>query len=138
MGVQSTMTIGDKKAAIAVTQSPGGAFFPTTNNISIISLAIATDEHRLGEIHRAIGYCIDYARDNNLFSNTTLTDLAVITTLNGGKAAVRTELIAADVVLGEVGIMLGTAVRVRGATNITENAHRQLLDWAREAQRLAA
>jgi len=136
MGVQSTMTIGDKKAAIAISQSPGASFFPSQTNISIVSLAITADEHRLGEIHRCIGYCIDYARDNNLFGSAT--DIAIVTTLDDGKAGIRTELVATNVAAGEVGVMLGSFVRDLGATNIQENAHRQLLDWAREEQRLAA
>ena len=136
MGVEASMTIGTKTSAVAAVVASGAAVFPAAGKVGIVSILPAADTGRIGEVQRAINHCIDYARDNNLFRSAT--SIAVVTTLNGGKVAVRTETLSTNVVTNDVGIMILGAVRDGGDTNIVENAHQQLLDFMNENDRLVA
>lgn len=136
MGVQATMKIGDKVDALAVSILSGEATYPGTDEVRIITILAAADEHRLADIQRAVMLCIDYARDNNIYTSSG--SIAIVTNLNSGKAGVRREGIATNVVTGDVGLMVGGTVRNKGGRNITDDAHKQLLDWMNEQNRLAA
>ncbi len=136
MGVQSTMTIGDKQGSAAVTVASGAATFPSTFQVRIVSILPAADLHRLADIQRAVQICIDYARDNNLYTGGA--SIYVVTTLSGGKVAIRTGAVASAVVTNDVGIMVNNFESAKGARNIMDNAHKQLLDWMNEQDRLAA
>ena len=136
MGVQATMTIGDKRGSAATVIASGGATYPGANQVRVVTILPTADLHRSVEIHSAIRACLDYARDNNLFVASGA--MAVVTSLDGKKAAIRTVGIAANVVTGDVGIMIAGSVRNQGGINITDNAHKQLLDWMREEDRLVA
>ncbi len=135
MGVQAIMTIGDKKGSVVNTVATAAAVFPSTFEVSIVSILPTADLHRLADIQRAVKLCIDYARDNNLYGGGS--QLYVVTTLNGGKAAIRSNNVANEVVTNDVGIMLNTFEIAKGSRNIMDNAHRQLLDWMNEQDRLA-
>lgn len=134
MPLQATMTIGDKTTAVAATIVSGGATYPNPNQVRIVSILPAADQHRFADIHRAVKNCLDYARDNNLF--VTSGSIAIVSNLDGGKSSIRQESIAANIVTGDVGIMVLGSVRNRGSINITENAHIQLLNWMNENDRL--
>jgi len=136
MGVQATMIIGDKKASAAATVASGAATFPITNQVSVVSILPAADSHRLADIERAVEICIDYMRDNNLYGGAS--PLYVVTTLDGGRNTVRTNNVATEVVTNDVGIMINNFERAKGSRNIIDNAHKQLLDWMRENERLVA
>ena len=137
MGAQATMAIGDKAKAFAINLAEGGlGTFPAANQVSIISLPATADAHRLADIQRAVVICLDFARDNNLFISAV--SVAVLTTLNGGKVAVRTEALASAAIIDDVGILIVGSVRDGGDTNIVDNAHKQLLQFMREEGRLAA
>ncbi len=137
MGVQASMTIEQKPKAVAINLGePGLGTFPIAGDVSIISLPAILDEHRLADIQRAVVICLDFARDNNLF--TSAVSVAVLTTLNGGKNTVRTETLASAAVTGDVGLLIVGTVRAVGDTHIVDGAHKQLLQFMREEGRLAA
>lgn len=136
MGVQCYMTIGDKKGSSAFPIASGGGAYPTTEEVGIISILPAADLHRLGEVQRTVMYCLEYARDNNIFISAG--SIAIVTTLDAGKSGIREEGIIANVVTDEVGIMVVGSTRVDGGTLITYEAHRQLLDWMNENDRLVS
>ncbi len=136
MGIQATMTIVDKETSIAATVASGAATFPFTDQISIVSILPTADLHRLADVQRAVEICIDYARDNNLYVGTS--QIYVVTTLDGGRNAVRTNNVATEVVTNDVGIMINNFEIQKGSRNIMDNAHKQLLDWMNENDRLVA
>jgi len=136
MGVQAFQFIGDKKGRTYAVVASGAALYPNFGEVSIVSILPAPDLHRSGEVQRAIMYCLEYARDNDLY--TSAGSISVVTSLDGGKSAVRTEAIAANVVTNDVGIMITGSTRNDGGTNITYEAHRQLIDGSREDERLVA
>ncbi len=135
MSVQAIMSIHDKRSASAASVASGEALYPASSEVSIVSMPAVADEHRLADIQRAVEICIDFARDTNQFGSSGST--SIVTSLNGGKAAIRVELIATNVVTGDIGIMITGSVRNKGSRNITEEAHKQLLDWMNENGRLA-
>lgn len=136
MGVQATMTIGDKKGSVAVPVASGAATFPSTFQVRVVSILQASDSHRLADIQRAVVICIEYARDNNLYVGTS--PMYVITTLDGGKSTIKFNNVASEIVTDNVGIMINNFEIQKGSRNIMDNAHQQLLDWMRENQRLVA
>lgn len=136
MGVQATMTIGHKITSAAATIATALFTFPAAGQVRIATVLPAADLHRLAEVKRAIMYCLEYARDNNLYTSSV--SIAVVTTLNGGKKDVRTETVVANVVTDDVGILIVGSVRDDGGTLITYEANRQLLDWMNENKRLVA
>ncbi len=134
MGVQATMTIGVKAGATAQTILTGAAGFPSFNEVSIIGIPVTADLGRLADIHRTIRLVIDYVRDNKLFFGNGST--GYLTSLDEGKAGIRNISIVTQAVDGDFGLMVNGAVKNLGNRLDTENAHRQLLDWMRENQRL--
>jgi len=136
MGVQAFQYIGDKKSRTYAVVASGAALYPNLGEVSIVSILPVPDLHRSGEVQRAVMYCLEYARDNDLYNSST--SISVVTTLDGGKSAVRTETVAANVVTNDVGIMIVGSTRSEGGTNINYEAHRQLIDGSREDERLVA
>ena len=134
MGVQATMTIGDKKGASFAVVASGGATYPAINQVSIVSILDGDDAERYADIERAHQICMDYAKENNLFNSAG--SIAIVTTLDGGKEAVTTKNLAADVVTGDVGLMVVGSQRNKGYSNIQHEAYIQLIDAARENTRL--
>ncbi len=136
MGVQAFQFIDNKSSRTYSTVASGAAVYPNFSEVSIVSILPAPDLHRSGEVQRAIMYCLEYARDNNLYNLAG--SISVVTTLDGGKNAVRTESIAANIVTGDVGIMIIGSTRNEGDTSFVYEAHRQLIDGSREDDRLTA
>jgi len=134
MGVQATMTIGQKAGATAQAISTGTASYPSFDEVRIIGIPATNDSGRLADIHRTIRLVIDYVRDNKLFIGAGAA--GYLTSLDAGKAGIRSISIATEAVTNDFGIMVNGAVKGRGNRLDTENAHRQLLDWMRENQRL--
>jgi hypothetical protein len=135
MGVQSFMTPGNKAGATVNVFGTGFAAYPTGGEVSIIASAVAGQGHRRSDSERAIGICIDYARDNNLFRSAG--SVVVYTALDGGKVGIVEEAVIANVPAEAYGIAIAGAVRDGGDTNIIENAHRQLIDVLRETDQLS-
>ena len=134
MGKQATMTIGDKIGSTASTIATGGATYPGVNQVRIVTLVAVADEHRLADIQRTVKVLIDAARDNNVFRGSG--SKAYTTTLNGGKEGIIAKAISADVVDGDIALMIVGTVSNKGNRNITEEAHIQLLDWMNETDNL--
>lgn len=134
MGVQSTMTISEKISSVAATIATALFTFPAAGEVRIATVLPAADLHRLAEVQRCIMYCLEYARDNNLY--TSAVSIAVVTTLGDGKSGVREETVVANVVTDDVGILIVGTVRDDGGNLINYEAHKQLLDWLNENNRL--
>jgi hypothetical protein len=136
MGVQAIRAIAGKKSSTVITTPlTAAAVFPAANECSIVTMLGAGDVHRIGEVQRRVRDCINYARDYDLF--TSATSIAVVVKLDEAKAAIRTETLVANIVTGDVGIAIVGSERAKGSRNILENAHRQVLDWMNEQDRLA-
>jgi len=127
---QVTMKIGNKTSASKVGRPTGDPTYPPNGSVSIAVMPPSSDSGRAADIHRTVRILIDYVRDNKSFSSAG--SMAFVTTLDGGKAAVREEPIATNVLPGEIALMVTGSVRALGNRMDTENAHRQLLDWAIE------
>ena len=85
MGVQAIRTItGKKEDTVLTTPATALAAFPAAGEVSVVTILAVADQHRLADAERAIRICLDYARDNNLY--TSAVSVSVVTTLNGGKA----------------------------------------------------
>ncbi len=137
MGVECYMTVGDKKGSTAFPIASGGGAFPSIGEVGIITILPAADLHRLGEVQRAVMYCLEYARDNNT-SSAAAGPLAIVTSLDGGKNGIREESVIVNVVTNDVGIIINSADRGKTQTSINYEAQRQLLDWMNENDRLVA
>lgn len=136
MGVQALMSFHNKRTVSIVTRASGTAIYPGFGVVSTVSILPAADLHRIGEVERCVMYCLEYARDNNIFVSSG--SISIVTTLDGGKNGIVEIPIATNVITGHVGIMITGTVRDNGGTLITYEAHRQCLDAMREQGRLAA
>lgn len=137
MGVQAIRGVLDPKLTTAfTTPATTAAVFPGADECSVVTMLAAADTHRLGEIQRQVENCINFARDEDLFDSAG--SVCVLVKLDEPKASIRTEALAASVVTGDVGIMIVGSERAKGSRNILENAHKQVLDFMNEQDRLAA
>lgn len=137
MGVQAIRAVtGQKSSVVFTAPATALAAFPAAGECSVVTMLGSGDVHRLGEIQRRIEDCINYARDNNLF--TSAISIAVVVKLNESRPSIRVETLIANVVTGDVGIAIVGSERTKGSRNILENAHKQVLDWMNEENRLAA
>lgn len=137
MGVQAIRSVeGTKLSTIFTAPASGAAVFPGADQCSVVTMLAAADTHRLGETQRRIEDCINFARDNDLFKPGSA-DIAVVVKLNETRADIRTEGDPLNVVTGDVGIMMAGTEVSKGSRNILENAHKQVLDWMNEQDRLA-
>lgn len=134
MGIQADMVPGNKPSAVISAFIVGAANYPAPEQVSIIASPVAGQGHRRADAERAIDLCINYARDNNLF--TTPGSLCVVTTLDGGKDAIAEISVISDVPAEAFGLAITGTVRGGGDTNIIENAHRQLIEVLRESDQL--
>lgn len=135
MGVEATMTIGDKANAIAVPVLSGAATFPQINEVRIVTMVGILDQYRLAEVQRAVIACIDFFRDGN-YGGFGASSMGIITSLANPKGSVRADPVANNIVDDDIGLMLAGSTISSGSTNIIENAHRQLLAFMNENQQL--
>lgn len=135
MGVLATMTINNRVSAAASNVASGLVTFPAQGIISIFTLVPIGDAHRYGEIYETIREVINYARDKNFFAVNT--DLAIATNLSGRNNTMRTELLAASLIDGDIGILIDVADVASGSTLIIEDAYQELLEWMLDKNRLS-
>ena len=138
MGVQIDTPVNNKKGSTATTVASGAASFPTGQVVSLISFPVTGDEYRAADIQRQIENCINYAFENEIMEGAPATAIAVVTSLDGGKASIRTETTITNVITGDVGILISASVRSANEHLQIRDAYKQALDWANENDRLAA
>ncbi len=139
MGVQAirSLTPLERKEDITITTPATAlAVYPGANEISVVTMLPAADVERSLEINNTLQDVLNFIRDNNVLVGAG--SVAVVTTLAGGRTAIRTEALAASVVTGDLGIMIVGSERAKGSRNYFFEAHIQIIDFLRELNRLGA
>lgn len=136
MGVRAVMNIGNKDGASAVNILTGNATYPGNNQVGIVTMLPPSDFHRLSDINRTVKQILDYIRDEDRM--VTAASMSFVTTLSTGKNGIREEAVVANIVTGDIAVIVVGSQRSQGNNSIFEEANNQLLDWMRENNRLVA
>ncbi len=133
MGVQAFMSIEAAPAFSIATIATGTANYPAAGSVSIVTILPAGDIHRYVEVFDVVRKLITYARDENIYVGAG--SVAIVSSIDG---TIRVESIAANIVTGDIALMIVGSEKAKGSRNILDIAHRDLLNYMNENARLTA